>query len=243
MPRKKKGPRIQVKGQRKLAVVASPMERALRMANEGQINAKDVFLEAFIDGIDPSAALTMQSDEFFATRLVLKDKLGKNVPFVLNPAQWHYAQHKTKFDIIVKARQLGFSTQIQGDRARHLVQKRGIACVTIADNAENTAHLVDIFKRFYRYLPEREKPAIKNRYPLGFDFPDVDSNIYIGTAGNRTWGRGKTVHYVHGSEAAYWPDAKTTLSGLLQAVPDNPNVDTHVVLEIRPTVVVVTSTS
>jgi hypothetical protein len=43
--------------------------------------------------------------------------------------------------------------------------------------------------------------------------------FYIGTAGARKFGRGDTITDLHCSEIAYWPDPKSLVSGLYQAVP------------------------
>ena len=44
----------------------------------------------------------------------------------------------------------------------------------------------------------------------------------IATAGKGEVGRSKTIHLLHCSELAFWPDADVTMLSLLQAVPDDP---------------------
>jgi hypothetical protein len=43
--------------------------------------------------------------------------------------------------------------------------------------------------------------------------------FYIGTAGAKKFGRGDTISHLHCSEIAFWDNAKTLMTGLLQAVP------------------------
>ena len=51
----------------------------------------------------------------------------------------------------------------------------------------------------------------------------------VGTAGTRDVGRSKTLQPFHGSEVAFWPNARTHFAGVLQAVPDLPG--SEIILE------------
>jgi len=205
----------------------SPYSKTVAAFKGNAINAREAFAKALVEGMEPSKSAGLPRDEYFATRLVIRDKRGKTVPFVLNPPQWDFLANSTNRDIIVKARQMGFSTAIQGTHAEECDKREGVACLSISDSSDNTMHLRDIFTRFWQNLPPAEVPELKRRYPLGFYLPTKGSTIYIGTAGTRTWGRAKTVHLMHGSEVAYWPDAKTTLSGIMESIPFH-DQDTHV---------------
>jgi len=194
-----------------------------------------MFFETLADVVHPGKLKGMNKDSFFATRLKIKDKLSKLVPFVMNLAQYDFEQYRTGRDLVVKPRQIGFSTKFQGDIYYQLATQERINAVTIADTAENTTTLVEIFNRFHENMPDDERPYRKGRYPHGIKFPLRDSLVYLGTAGSRRWGHGKTVHHVHGSEVAFWPDAKQTMDALLESVPTDPkNEFTSVVMESTP---------
>ena len=60
-------------------------------------------------------------------------------------------------------------------------------------------------------------------------FDGLDSGYKVGTAGNKSVGRGTTIQYFHGSEVAFWPHASEHAKGILQAVPDAR--DTEIILE------------
>ena len=60
-------------------------------------------------------------------------------------------------------------------------------------------------------------------------FDLLDSGYRVGTAGTEAVGRSETIQYFHGSEVAYWKNAGTHMSGILQAVPKEPG--TEIILE------------
>ncbi len=48
-------------------------------------------------------------------------------------------------------------------------------------------------------------------------FPENGSTYYIGTAGQRAFGRGDTIDRAHLSEAAFYPNLEATLAGIAEA--------------------------
>jgi hypothetical protein len=60
-------------------------------------------------------------------------------------------------------------------------------------------------------------------------FEALESGYAVGTAGAKAVGRSQTVQLFHGSEVAFWPNAKTHFAGVVQAIPDLPG--TEIVLE------------
>ena len=191
-------------------------------------------VETIAKGLRPSTVKQLNTDLYFASRLKIKNKAGKVVPFVMNKVQHHFVNNMTGRDLVIKARQQGLSTVIQGLMFEAVDRQPGISGVTIANEGDNTTHMVDIFNRYYEHYPLQDRPTRVGRYPNGIRFPDRNSIVYMGTAGNRTWGRSKTVHKVHGSEVAYWPDAKGIMDGLGESVPHRSSAageDTFIILE------------
>lgn len=124
--------------------------------------------------------------------------------------------HKQKRVLVLKARQLGFSTLIQGwayALARYLNHAR---LVTISHETGATERLHSKNAIFLEMDPA--KPPMKHNRTGAIEFADTKSTHYIGTAGSRAFGRGDTLHYIHASEVAFWPDADNTMTGLMEAL-------------------------
>ena len=186
--------------------------------------------------------------------LKIKTKSGTVVPFRLNDAQKKlYAVAKRQQDagkpvrlIILKARQLGFSTLTEGLIFHACATRRNTNALIVAHREDATANLFRMSKLFYDELPAPVKPMLRasNAQELVFENPSklrserearpgLRSRIRCATAGGRGIGRSDTLQCVHLSEYAFWPDGAdgkaSTLAGILQAVPSLPG--TMVVIE------------
>jgi hypothetical protein len=130
---------------------------------------------------------------------------------------------------ILKCRQVGCSTwgaSLVYHFAATDFHKTGF---TIAHDAESTEGLFNMCKRFWEHSPERVRPMRRysNAKELIFGNPDdndqdnsgLGSAIRIATANNLTAGRSKTFQCLHMSEKAFWKNAATVQSGLLQSIP------------------------
>ena len=186
--------------------------------------------------------------------LKIKTKSGEVVPFRLNDAQKKlYAVAKRQQDagkpvrlIILKARQLGFSTLTEGLIFHSCATRENVNALIVAHREDATANLFRMSKLFYDELPKPVKPMLRasNAQELVFENPSklrsereakpgLRSRIRCATAGGRGIGRSDTLQCVHLSEYAFWPDGAdgkaSTLAGILQAVPSMPG--TMVVIE------------
>jgi len=138
------------------------------------------------------------------------------VPFAWNRAQRHFHANRTGRDIVLKARQLGFSTYIQGEMYRRTVT-RTRTTITLAHDADTTAKLRIMADRFWEHCKFGDvQPARKYANASMTTYPEFDSVATIATAGNVQTGRGDTYTDVHGSEVAFWPDAEKIIAGALQ---------------------------
>jgi hypothetical protein len=127
-------------------------------------------------------------------------------------------------DILLKARQFGFSTLILALFFLDTVNNPNTQTVVIAHDADSTERLFQIVRRFYDHLPEATRPKTRYANRKELLWPALDSSFFVGTAGAKGFGRGGTINNVHMSEVAFWPDAETLVAGLLQAVPADGNV-------------------
>ncbi|MBR6688796.1 MAG: hypothetical protein IKL68_02135 [Clostridia bacterium] len=173
----------------------------------------------------------------------IRNKNSKIIPLKLNEPQLKYyniikelkAKGKPVRIIILKARQMGFSTVTEGIFFKETVTKPNINTAIVAHKEDSTTNLFNMSKLMYDELPEPMKPEKKksNAKELVFDKEDgsgLKSKIKCFTAGGKGVGRSDTINNLHLSELAFWQgDKKTTLTGLLQAVPNTP--DTMIVIE------------
>jgi hypothetical protein len=169
---------------------------------------------------DAQLKALIKDDLAFLRLLSIKDKRNRITFLNPNPAQVDFYHNMTGRDLVLKARQLGFSTFIQGLYYKRTTSQIGINTVTISHDKDSTRKLRDKFHLFYRRLPEQFKPQMGKNDKVMSTFPALESSSYIGTAGNKAFGRGDTLSQVHCSELAFWPDPETVLTGLLEAVPD-----------------------
>jgi hypothetical protein len=168
------------------------------------------------------------AEAFAGTFLKILDKDKRLVPLKWNRAQRHYHEHRTGRDLILKARQLGFSTYIQGEMFRRTVTGTRTT-MTMAHDDETTQKLRRMADRFWENCRFGEiQPARKYGNATLATYPEFDSEAVIATAGSKEAGRGGTYTDFHGSEVAFWPNAEKIVAGAMQG--GNPDI----VLESTP---------
>ncbi len=160
--------------------------------------------------------------------LYVQNKEKQLVRFRHNAAQRHYLAHRTRRDLVLKARQLGFSTAIQGEMFRYETT-RTATTATLSHDDESTQKLRRMKDRFYNNLPTGFRPKRHYANATVTTYPGLDSEAVIITAGNVHTGRGGTYSHIHGSEVAYWKDAESLMEGIMQG--GNPS---WIVLESTP---------
>jgi len=193
----------------------------------------------------------MDKTEKFIRTLKIKTKDNRIEPLKLNPPQLrlYYAVREARRRkkpvriIILKARQMGFSTLSEALIFQDAISRENVNSLIIAHRADSTSNLFRMSKLYYDGLDENIRPMIKlsNAQELLFenpsrkaedkaDNPGLRSRIRCVTAGAKGVGRSDTLTNVHISEYAFWEgDKRSTLIGLLQAVPNLPG--TMVIIE------------
>lgn len=143
--------------------------------------------------------------------------------------------------IILKARQMGFSTYVEAlifnDEVTHNL-KNGMI---IAHEDKASQNLFQMYRTYYENLPTELTPMTKysNTQEILFENPSTDiaekkrnpglqSRIAVSTAKNVSSGRSATIHNLHASEVAFWDNAKTLMTGLLQSVPETENSSVYI---------------
>jgi hypothetical protein len=153
---------------------------------------------------------------FASTFLKILDKEKRLTPFRWNKAQAHFHANRTGRDLILKARQLGFSTYVQGEMFRRTVTQTRTT-ITLAHDADTTAKLRIMADRYWENCKFNSiQPARKYANASMTTYPEFDSVVTIATAGNVETGRGDTYTDMHGSEVAFWKDAEKIIAGAMQ---------------------------
>jgi len=148
--------------------------------------------------------------------LKIRDKQKELVRLRWNRAQQHFHANRTGRDLVLKARQLGFSTYIQGEMYRRTVTATRTT-ITLAHDTDTTQKLRRMADRFHEYCKFGDiQPARKYANASLTTYPEFDSTATIATAGNVNTGRGDTYTDFHGSEVAFWPDAERIVAGAMQ---------------------------
>jgi hypothetical protein len=185
--------------------------------------------------------------EFFAPRVLwIVNKAGVEIPFKLKPPQIRlarallaqYEAEQAQRAMILKARQVGFSTEACGmlfqrstTRANHLARH-------VAQDRLTAASLFDKDSRMHKRMPDEIRPelafyrdglteklmhlGVASKQQRAQGLLGLESQITIDTEKATAGGRGMTIHSLHLSERAFW-DRKGKALGLMNAVPDDPD--------------------
>jgi len=193
--------------------------------------------------------LLMQPRNYIPNFLKIRTKNATLTNLVPKPAQLKLLETVEKCRaegrpvriIILKARQLGFSTFVEALIFNDEVTSRLKNGLIIAHEDQASQNLYTMYKTFYENLPAELAPMIKysNSQEMLFENPTNDpeekrrnpglqSTIKVRSARNVDAGRSNTFHNMHCSEVAFWQDAKKLMTGILQCVPYEPNTSVFI---------------
>jgi len=177
-------------------------------------------------------------------RIRTKSASGENkdantglAPLRLNAAQMFLHQKLTaqKADnkmvraIIVKGRQQGCSTYVAARFFWNVTSIKGVWAFILTHESAATKTLFDMAKRFYDNIPKNLRPVQTASNIKELAFGGMNSGYSVGTAQTGGVGRSLNVQFFHGSEVAYWKNARDHAAGVMQAVGDE--VGTEIILE------------
>ncbi len=162
-------------------------------------------------------------DLLIETLLKVRSKGRGLVPLTPNRAQRDYSQQCNRRNIVLKARQVGITTYIAARFFVQTITQPGTLTVQVAHDQESAEDIFKIVHRFWENLPEGMKTGALRTSRANVRqlvFPRLDSEYRVATAADASAGRGTTIHLLHCSEVARWPDdAEETLTSLRAAVP------------------------
>jgi hypothetical protein len=174
---------------------------------------------------------------YAAKCLKIRTKAGQIEPLTLNQAQLYLhgrleAQREKTGKVralVLKGRQQGISTYIGGRYYWRATHAKGLRVFILTHEQDATNNLFGMVERYHTHCHPLVKPATGAANAKELSFEVLESGYAVGTAGAKAVGRSQTVQLFHGSEVAFWPNAKTHFAGVVQAIPDL--AGTEIVLE------------
>lgn len=166
--------------------------------------------------------MTIAEPKFFLESLVeIIDKYRRRVAFILNEIQQLYYARRTFRDVILKPRQLGFSTLIIGLFLHDTMFTPNTDSVIVAHTIDASIELFKKARLMFESVAEEFRPHVKlsNRKELYFD--QINSSFYVGSAEQGDFGRGRTISNLHCSEVSAQAWKREFLDGILESVPED----------------------
>jgi len=152
----------------------------------------------------------------------IKNKEGKIIPFIPNEPQKRLIKGLTNRNVVLKSRQVGFSTLIDIMALDHAMFNKNANVGVIADTQKNAKTLFnEKIKLALANLPDRLRVEFDERDKDTFDEIKLPNGSIISVG---TSFRGGTVNFLHISEygkicAKYPEKGEEILTGAIEAVP------------------------
>jgi len=153
--------------------------------------------------------IIMNDFKLFAKNFIkIIDNNGDTIPFVLNAEQSQYIDEMSKYNIILKGRQIGFTTLSLAYMLYSACTKPDTNYIIMTHHASVSKSLFVKLKKMYKSLPHDKYPnlfpktLLNNRDEL---YLDNGSRIIIATANGEDSISGNTFQFIHLSEMAKYP--------------------------------------
>lgn len=182
------------------------------------------------------------SYRMFCGLMQILPKNGVKGPLRLNDIQQAYISARTRRDVILKARQVGMTTEEQARDIWHFLTRPGgrvtLMCQSIADQDSPARVMARNYNLMFDGLRALGLRLNFGKAPGGvWILPENDSILRIVEAGASQAaagkkGRGGVVTRLHTTETAFWEYATDSLNAMVECVPDE--ADTEIVHESTP---------
>lgn len=165
---------------------------------------------------------------FFKNFIKIIDNNGESIPFVMNPEQEQFTNEMEKYNIILKGRQIGFTTWSLAYMLYSALTKPDTSYLMMTHHNKVTQSLLRRLNKMYANLPHEKysnlfpKKVISNRDEIYFE---NGSRIQVATAGGEDSISGNTFELIHLSEMAKYPDEQQAeiIATSIPALAKNPN--------------------
>jgi hypothetical protein len=158
--------------------------------------------------------------------IVNKDK--QEVPFVLNKAQDHFIQNLTDYNVILKARKMGFSSVLLAIGALKFIYGQNERIVSMSFDSDASTKQLERAKRFISSYERNNNLKIPMKYnsknEMVFERQDAKTGqsyintFRIGTARSDSFGRGDDITFLHLTEVSLAENLENLLAGVGEAV-------------------------
>lgn len=155
---------------------------------------------------------------FIESCLSIVNKNSNKVPFRWRKAFSKWWTNHTNDDFIVKARKMGFSAGISALWLHACIFLKNTRAVMVSHEDGATKRLLERVRYYISTceIPIRTRKNSENE----ISFPDTNSTFWIGTAGQRAFGRGDDITHLHLSEYL-WYRNMTVVTGVKEAMRNN----------------------
>lgn len=194
-------------------------------------SAKEILVEGLYKGLLNRLNLhehTFSSHiEFMKRNVFIRDMHSKIVPLVPRSLQEIHYKNKLKAKeegkhphfLLLKYRRGGFTTFEQAQSYTDICTRTNVDCVTLAQDKDSTQNIFRMVKLMHQLNPSA--PPIGYDSKVEISYPSLNNSFHISTARAKAFGRGSTLHRVHGSEVAHWDmshyDIDDLTAGLTEA--------------------------
>lgn len=177
--------------------------------------------------------------ERFAGLVDIVPKSGPRIKLVLNEIQRAYCKVRTSRDVVLKPRQVGFTTLEQARDVWHFLTVPGARVVATCQSISDHAPLRLLSKNYDVMFESLQALGLKlnfrSRSNAEWTLADRDASLRIVEAGASEAaaakkGRSGTISRLHLTETAFYEYAEETLNALLECVP-GPEHGTEIVSE------------
>jgi hypothetical protein len=131
--------------------------------------------------------------------------------------------------IVLKGRQVGISTVSEAVLLNWCFMHPGANSLVLSKSTSDSEYLFEMTKLMWDNWPYRTLFTESHKSVRRLAWNETGSSMKIATAKGQEVGRGQTIHAVHCSEVAFYPDPEGLMLSLKQAVPDKPG--TIIILE------------
>lgn len=163
--------------------------------------------------------LTIQTKDLTTERLNLHGEFAWAQREFIAEIEKQYNAQKPVRIIVLKARQLGISTVMEGVLFNWAFLHKGSSGLVIAHETDSAGSLFEKTKLYWDTWPYKSLYHARYASQKRLTWEPHLSTIKVATAKNLQTGRGSTFHAVHASECAFYPDPETLFTGLGQTLP------------------------
>ncbi len=159
---------------------------------------------------------------YVETLMKVQNKQREQVRFLLNPPQqivWPHIIKPGARLLILKARQMGSTTIYIAKFLADCCTIPGTVSVIASENEFATQRALARAHSLYNSVPAPFKPKMHHNSSYEITWPQMDSTMFITSAGSKLLVRGDTIHNFLATEVSRWSDPEGAMAAAEEAVP------------------------